>query len=223
MKTCPRCNNLAEDNAASCVHCSMVLDQSVIARATGAPRSRVPTMTEVAEPARPMPPPRIEFRPTPPPSAPIMSTAAAPVNPVPSTGRRGQTVYIPSGSQEAAISQPTPIAIAAARRVIGVLVTYSWKPDGQVFPVREGRNLIGRGEECDVRIPEDPMLSLVNTHITYRQSFTIGDMVSMGGTYLNGEAVEEQFRPLSNLGQIRAGSTQLLFVVIDPKLLGVGN
>jgi predicted component of type VI protein secretion system len=105
--------------------------------------------------------------------------------------------------------------------VIAVLVTYSWKPEGQVFPIREGRNLIGRSDECDVKIPEDAMLSTVNSHITFRQSFTMGDMVSMGGTYLNGEVVEEQFRPLKNLSTIRAGSTQLLFVIVDPKLLDV--
>jgi hypothetical protein len=48
-------------------------------------------------------------------------------------------------------------------------------------------------------------------------------MVSMGGTFLDGEAVEEQFRPLSNLTRIRAGSTHLLFVIVDPNLLGLGN
>lgn len=95
-------------------------------------------------------------------------------------------------------------------------MTYSWKPEGQIFPVREGRNLIGRGEECDIRIPEDPMLSQVNSHITYRRNFVVGDMVSMGGTDLNGEPVEEQFRPLENHARIRTGSTHWVFVVIDP-------
>lgn len=102
--------------------------------------------------------------------------------------------------------------------MIGVLVTYSWKADGQVFPVREGRNLIGRGEECEIRVPEDPALSDKNSHITFRQSFVVGDMVSMGGTDLNGEPVEEQFRPLGNYARIRTGSTHWIFVIIDPAL-----
>ncbi len=105
--------------------------------------------------------------------------------------------------------------------MVAVLVTYSWKPEGQIFPIREGRNLIGRGEECDIRIPEDAMLSQVNTHITFRQNFTLGDMVSMSGTDLNGTPVEEQFRPIENLSRIRAGATNLLFVIVDPALLGV--
>ena len=108
---------------------------------------------------------------------------------------------------------------AVTRKVVAILVTYSWKPDGQVFPIREGRNLIGRGTECDVRISEDPMLSQVNSHITFRQNFVLGDMVSMSGTDLNGSPVEEQFRPLENHSSIRTGSTHWHFVIVDPAIL----
>jgi hypothetical protein len=110
-------------------------------------------------------------------------------------------------------------ATDAGRKVIAILVTYSWKREGQVFPVREGRNLIGRGDECDIRVPEDAMLSQVNSHITFRQNFVIGDMVSMSGTDLNGAPVEEQFRPLDNHAVIRTGSTHWHFVIIDPTIL----
>ncbi len=222
MKNCPKCNNLAPDDAAACGQCGMVLDPSLIARATG-PGRRIPTISESMTTSTKAPPPKIEYRPSPPP--PISGTmamggpAAAPAPAPASSGRRGQTIFVPSGGHAAAGAAPA----VSARRVIAVLVTYSWKPEGQVFPVREGRNLIGRGDECDIKIPDDPMLSSVNSHITFRQSFTMGDMVSMGGTYLNGEVVEEQFRPLSNLSSIRAGSTQLTFVIVDPKLLEVGS
>jgi hypothetical protein len=110
--------------------------------------------------------------------------------------------------------------VAPARRVLAVLVTYSWKPEGQIYPIREGRNLIGRGDECDVHVPEDPALSTTNSHITFRQSFTVGDLVSMSGTDVDGVPIEEQFRPLKNLAKIRAGSTNFLFVIVDPALLG---
>jgi hypothetical protein len=109
----------------------------------------------------------------------------------------------------------------AERRVIGVLITYSWSPEGQVFPIREGRNLIGRGDQCDIRVPEDPAMSEVNSHITFRQSFVVGDMVSMSGTDLNGEPVEEQFRPLGNYAKIRTGSTHWTFVILDAALAGI--
>ena len=126
----------------------------------------------------------------------------------------------PSAAQSQAAGGPlaAPLPRAAERKILAVLVTYSWKPEGQVFPVREGRNLIGRGEECDIRVLDDPMLSQVNSHVTFRQSFVLGDMVSMSGTDLNGEPVEEQFRALGNYAEIRTGSTHWLFVVIDPAL-----
>jgi hypothetical protein len=101
--------------------------------------------------------------------------------------------------------------------VVGVLVTYSWKPEGQVFPVREGRNLIGRGTECEICVPDDPTLSNVNSHITYRKNFVIGDMVSMSGTDLNGEPVEDKFVPLPNYSTLRTGSTHWTFIVIEPQ------
>lgn len=120
----------------------------------------------------------------------------------------------PAAAAQQADAQPR----ISARKVVGVLVTYSWKPEGQLFPVREGRNLIGRGEECDIRLSDDPAMSQVNSHITFRQNFVLGDMVSMSGTDLNGEPVEEQFRPLKNYAQIRTGSTIWTFVIIDPAL-----
>lgn len=88
-----------------------------------------------------------------------------------------------------------------------------------MFPVREGRNLIGRGEECDIRIVDDPSLSQVNSHITFRKVFMLGDMVSMSGTDLDGKPVEEQFLPLPNFSRVRTGTTQWFFVIVDPQLL----
>ena len=95
-------------------------------------------------------------------------------------------------------------------------MSYSWKPDGEIFPIREGRNIIGRDASCDVCIPVDQTLSERNSHITYRNSFVIGDLVSMKGTDVNGGPIEEQFRSLPNYATIRAGSTHFIFIVIQP-------
>ena len=231
MKTCPKCQNQSPDTAVACVRCGTVLDDSVIARAQGPAGARVATVVEGAEPLRPSPPPPPAIRPSPPPpplpqpavrpSPPPPIPQPSPAPPVPQAGpppaRRGQTVYAPSPAP--GVNGP-PAGVVAKRKVIGVLVTYSWNPEGQMYPVREGRNLIGRGEECDIRVMEDPAMSQVNSHITFRQNLVLGDMVSMGGTDLNGEAVEEQFRPLGNYAQIRTGSTVWLFVVVDPALAG---
>lgn len=214
MKECPKCKNLAQDSASSCPQCGLVLDQSVVARAA---RPRVTTVTEATGSFSGISQLPQDYRPAPPPPSP----ESAPARPAVPSGRRGQTIYAPfnapGSTSAAAAAAPAP----SARRVLAVLVTYSWKPEGQVFPIREGRNLIGRGDECDVRVPEDPALSSTNSHITFRQSFTIGDLVSMSGTDLDGVPIEEQFRPLKNLAKVRAGSTNFLFVVVDPALLGI--
>ena len=106
--------------------------------------------------------------------------------------------------------------MAQGRKVVGILVTYSWSPEGQVFPVREGRNFIGRDKDCEICMPDDQTMSGRNSHITFRQNFVVGDMVSMTGTDVNGTPIEEQFHALGNYSTIRAGSTYFTFIVIKP-------
>ncbi len=122
----------------------------------------------------------------------------APVSPQPG-GARGRTV-----------------AVDPARKIVGVLITYSWQDSGQVFPVLEGRNLIGKEPgQCDICVPQDATLSAVNTFITYRKHFVIGDRGSMNGTDVDGEPVEKEFVPLRNYAQVRTGSTYWTFVSIQ--------
>jgi hypothetical protein len=105
-----------------------------------------------------------------------------------------------------------PVAAAPGRKIVAVLVTYSWRPEGQIFPVYEGRNMIGRGEDCEICVPNDASLSERNSHISYQQRFVVGDLVSMSGTFLNGNAVLSQFEPLPDTATLRTGSTTWLFV-----------
>lgn len=111
--------------------------------------------------------------------------------------------------------QPNPSADKDTRRVVGVLITYTWSPEGQIFPVREGRNLIGRDpDKCDIAVPHDTALSELNSHITFRRSFVLGDMVSLNGTFLNGLPVEVQFVALPGGSRIRTGATDWVFLGI---------
>ena len=45
------------------------------------------------------------------------------------------------------------------RRVVGVLVTYSTNPLGEVFKIYEGRNVIGRSPAVDIPVPSDSNMS----------------------------------------------------------------
>jgi hypothetical protein len=138
-------------------------------------------------------------------------------SPPPSPGSkpgRNPTVFSPI-PQGATTGSPSPPPLSTGRRIVGILITYSWRPEGQLFPLREGRNLIGRDPECEVCVPEDQTMSGRNSHITFRQNFVIGDLVSMMGTDLNGVPIEEQFKSLGNYAQIRAGSTSFTFIMIQ--------
>ncbi len=197
-----------------------------LARAAATPPGgRKETVVENSFSAGPPPPPSVrpptqrEDSPVPPrpaprpfpmgaggPASPVTPNAAAPAAPAPN---RGRTVFAST------LSPVQPPSAAKGRKIVGVLVTYSWHPEGKVYEVREGRNLIGRDATCEVSVPEDATLSGVNSHITYRSSFVIGDMVSMMGTDLNGVSIEEQFCKLPNHAAIRCGSTHFTFISVS--------
>jgi hypothetical protein len=107
--------------------------------------------------------------------------------------KRRVTIFNPSAGDDPEVkrktaqnAQPT----SAGRKIVGVLVTYSWSDQGQIFPVCEGRNRIGSDpDQCDIVIPQDETLSAINSHIIFRKNFTIGDEVSMGGTDVDGEPI----------------------------------
>jgi hypothetical protein len=157
-------------------------------------------------PIPPQPPPLTSRPNIPPPSIPPPSP-----QPIPR-----KTVYRPEPAAAAPASSIPPPPVLAQRRIVGMLVTYSWKPDGEIFPIREGRNLIGRDPDCEVCISADQTMSGRNSHITFRTTFVVGDLVSMKGTDLNGDPIEQQFLSLPNYAVIRAGSTQFTFIAIQP-------
>ncbi|HEX4136390.1 MAG TPA: FHA domain-containing protein [Bryobacteraceae bacterium] len=184
--------------------------------------SGVPAGTETLQtplyaedrPLAPRPTPR-PFKPVP--AAPPLPPLSRPNVPSPSSQPIARkTVYRPEPPSGPAPLQPPPVL--AQRKIVGMLVTYSWKPDGEIFPIREGRNLIGRDPDCEVCISVDQTMSGRNSHITFRTTFVVGDLVSMKGTDLNGDPIEQQFLSLPNYAVIRAGSTQFTFIAIQPLL-----
>lgn len=105
---------------------------------------------------------------------------------------------------------------APPRRVVGVLVTYTWRPEGEVFLVREGSNLLGTSPECEARISTDPRMSGRHACIVHRPGgFWIDDENSMNGTFVNGELIEEK-RRLPGSAVVRTGETVWRFIALDP-------
>lgn len=125
---------------------------------------------------------------------------------------------------EAEIS-PAPLAGAAVprtvfngegRRIVGVMATYTWQTDGEVFLVREGSNLVGSAPECEIRITSDPRMSARHACIVHRPGgFWIDDENSMNGTFVEGTLIEEK-RRLPDSAVLRTGDTLWRFTALEP-------
>jgi hypothetical protein len=111
------------------------------------------------------------------------------------------------------------------RRIVGVLITYTWRPEGQLFEVREGKTFIGSGNvsseavhrKCDVQIPEDRRMSGEHALILCRQgTYEIIDQTSSNGTFLDGEMLRANAsKVIPNYAKIETGSTLWTFIQIE--------
>jgi hypothetical protein len=217
-RTCPSGRHTMDPSWTECMYCKQQnIDPA--AASPGVP-GRAPTVVEgQAPPARPVPPPRpvAADGPLPPrqPGVPLPPPRVQPQGQA--VPPRNKTVFDPNAGRTEEQRGVAPPPVARARKIVGVLISYSWVPEGKIFPVLEGRNLIGRDQECEVCIPEDKSMSGRNSHVTWRDgSFTMGDLVSMTGTSLNGKDIQESFHRMDNYATIRAGSTYFTFIAVTP-------
>lgn len=122
------------------------------------------------------------------------------------------------GESEASAGSPPTSQVLP---LLAVLVSHTWKPEGEVFLIRGERNRLGRGD-LEVSLPHDRTMSDYQATIMIRlkgkRVFTISDNASQNGTFVNDELIEESV-PLSNYDRIRAGATQFTFIIVDPLLL----
>ncbi len=81
----------------------------------------------------------------------------------------------------------------------------------ELFPLDRERVTIGRGDQNDVALRDDRLVSQVHAVIeSYGASFSLRDLGSSNGTFVNGQSLtgEQVLRPGD---EIRMGRTQLLF------------
>lgn len=110
-------------------------------------------------------------------------------------------------------------AQSPVRRIAAIMVSYTWRPDGEVFAIREGRNYIGSDSDCEVSVKNDPQMSACHATIIYRgkgTQFIIDDEKSMNGTYLDDKSVDAK-QPLHNYAKIRTGATLWTFIMLEPE------
>lgn len=104
------------------------------------------------------------------------------------------------------------------RRLVGLLVSYSANPTGEVYKVYEGRTTIGRGRTCDIPFPNDQHMSSKHLLIQYveaKGAFKAKDLGSSNGSNVNGNIyVMDETIDLKTNDKIVLGSTLFVFLTI---------
>lgn len=99
------------------------------------------------------------------------------------------------------------------RYVVGWLIGLSGSARGESYPVRMGRNVIGRDRRSDIVINDD-QASSHHADLVFRpeeRRFILMDHNSTNGTYVNETEIEPR-RDLAGKDIIRIGSHRLLFM-----------
>lgn len=232
-RTCPRCKAENRGQARHCVSCGAPLTPSS-GGVRYCPANRHPMdpgwdscpycASEAAAQARnaqPSPPPPL-------PAAPraggnrqatIVESPLPPGPPPPEPARHDAPDQSQSlrrkATQFAGPSEGAQLlAKSDTRRIVAILITYTWRSEGEIFPVREGRNRIGSDPGCDVHLAADPQMSSIHATIIYRgHDFWIDDEKSMNGTFVNDECIEEKQR-LPSGARIQTGATVWRFIAV---------
>jgi len=126
-----------------------------------------------------------------------------------------------------ALEDADSIAVAARKagspiagtkpKVRGFLVSYTFDPSGEFFPVREGRNIVGSAPESDIVIARDPGISRNHFEIMIRnQTVLVADNGSMNMTRVDGQEIWRNSVSAKNGSIIQAGKSTFIFVLIPP-------
>ena len=145
-------------------------------------------------------------------------TRVGAVRPTPSEGNRV------TRAMAEPIGQGGHVGAGETRRITGVLVTYTWRGEGEIHPIREGKNFIGSGDisseaehrQCDIHIPHDNTMSSEHALILCRQgNYEILDQISSNGTFLGGQMLKANLgTDLPNYAEIKTGSTLWTFIKV---------
>jgi hypothetical protein len=147
--------------------------------------------------------------------------------------RVGRSVEPPDGRRQTHLHHSSPGSEVVVkkgridnRKIVGVLVSYTWRPEGELFAVREGRTHIGADQikddpehrEVEVPCPLDDLISGDHALILVQQGeFYIQDLASTNGTFVNGKKIRpESVEDLPNNSEIKTGKTLFSFVQFKP-------
>ena len=137
----------------------------------------------------------------------------APTGNIPSASRIAappmeRTVAVRIGPESSVNAAATP-----KRYVVGWLVGLNGAVRGESYPLRIGRNVLGRDRRSDVVVPDD-QASSHHADLVFRpeeRRFILMDHNSTNGTYVNEVEIEPR-RDLSTKDVVRIGSHRFLFM-----------
>ena len=133
--------------------------------------------------------------------------------PAPAPAAAPPVLHLQSSPMERTVAASRIDAPMAKRYVVGWLVGLNGSTRGEAFPVRMGRNVIGRDRKSDIVITDD-QASSHHADLVFRpeeRRFILMDHNSTNGTYVN-EAEIEPRRDLTGKEVVRIGAQRFLFM-----------
>ena len=125
------------------------------------------------------------------------------------------TVFIGDEDETEVVITPTGEKVQRvyreARKLVGWLVSYTLDSLGVDFKLYEGRNIIGRDQECSITV-SDNMVSSKHAVLLFRAGkYSITDSQSSHGTFVNDRDIELEPCYLSDGDIIKIGQTLFKF------------
>lgn len=100
--------------------------------------------------------------------------------------RPGEEKPVPRKTTEVRLESTDPDPVERALTHEPALILLEGDLPGQVFRLRQGRQIIGRRPECDIRVRERAVSGIHAEIIRVRETVTINDLASTNGTIVNG-------------------------------------
>jgi len=97
------------------------------------------------------------------------------------------------------------------RRFVGWLVSYTLDKMGVDFKIYEGRNIIGRDQDCSITVNDRAMTGKHAVLLFKSDKYFIKDELSANGTFVNDKDIEIESCVLKDGDVIRMGNTTFKF------------
>src|SRR6185436_16787688 len=123
----------------------------------------------------------------------------------------GEEKPVPRKTTEVRLDVLDPDPVERAQTHEPALILLEGDFPGQVFRLRQGRQIIGRRPECDIRLRERAVSGIHAEVVRLREVVTINDLASTNGTLVNGMRIRHPV-PLSQGNLLKLGNCVFKYV-----------